>query len=245
MNGTTNISIYLSAWNVTVEDPDGDLINVSIECSSGDSTMTNDATNGSFNVWFDALNFTTEYTIWVNVTDGKNFIHDWYTFTTTDNQPPTPPSNETIINGTTYATVYDQWLNVTASDPNGGDLTIYYYWGNGTAIGFTTMQSGDTAHLYLPDYTTPPWLDHDVTYNWYVNVSDGLSNVTGPLWNFHTSQAWDINEDRFIDTYDVSLLVANYGASLIAGSQGWDINNDGVVDTYDVSTLVSHYGMTY
>ena len=164
------------------------------------------------------------------------------TFTTV----PTVPINEQPINNTDYLSVYNSYMNVTSTDADADSIKMEFYWGNGTAIAYLTVSSGAFANLTLPDYMDPDWLAHDTTYSWYSIANDtyGGLNQSG-VFNFHTSQAWDINEDKTIDTYDVSLLVAHYGASLIAGSQGWDIDNSGVVDTYDVSGLVSHYGQMY
>ena len=57
--------------------------------------------------------------------------------------------------------------------------------------------------------------------------------------------SWDINHDGVEDTYDISLLVSNYGLS---GLPGWirsDVNGDGTIDTYDVSIEVTHYGQAW
>ena len=159
---------------------------------------------------------------------------------------PSRPGNERPVNNTPYLSVYNSSLNVTATDGDGDTIEMDFYWGNGTAIAFTTVPSGHYANISLPLYIDTDWLTHDTTYTWYAIANDTFGGLNqSALFNFHTSKAWDINEDTHIDGLDVSLLVYHYGASLVAGSKGWDINNDGHVDGLDVSGLVYHYGTNY
>jgi hypothetical protein len=170
----------------------------------------------------------------------------------TDNTPPTEPTVSAPANGSNYESVYNQYFNVTVSDGDSDQLDVYFYWGNGTSIAFTTVNSGDTASIYLPDYIDPDWLEHknDKTegYSWYAVVNDTYTDgeVTGPTWYFNTSYAWDINEDGTVAVDDTSAMTSHYGEDgFVPGQYGWDINNDGDTDIQDVSALTSHYGEDY
>ena len=167
----------------------------------------------------------------------------------------TAPSGLTYLapeNESYYLSVYDRWLNVTATDADGDNITVYFYWGNGTAIGFKTITSGASATLYIPDYWDPDWLEHvnhqPAGYEWYVVINDTFADgeVTGPTYNFNTSKSWDINEDMDIDIQDISLMTNHYNdTGFEPGEKGWDINNDADTNILDVSLLVNHYGENY
>jgi len=167
--------------------------------------------------------------------------------TTLSNSAPNQPTSPQPANNSPYVSVYNEYLNATVSDPDGDTLSISFYWNNGTLIHTVTgVASGGKASIYLPTYTNPAWLTHDLTHEWYVTISDGIADAThGPTWNFKTSKAWDVDENADINYLDVSNLVSHYGDTVVAGSIGADINNDGTVSYTDISALVSHYGESY
>ena len=72
-------------WLVYISDGDGDLMDYTIECSNGDNTSGNNVANGTKVLSIVALNYSTEYTVWVNVTDGINTTRAWFTFKTVSN----------------------------------------------------------------------------------------------------------------------------------------------------------------
>jgi hypothetical protein len=78
-----------------------------------------------------------------------------------------------------------------------------------------------------------------------VVVDDGYL-TQGPTWSFHTSKAWDCNEDRNVNYLDVSIVMASY---LITDRQPGeipaDIVEDGAVNYLDISSVTSHYGESY
>jgi hypothetical protein len=156
------------------------------------------------------------------------------------NEPPNQPTNPQPSNNSPYTDVY-LYLNCTVSDPDGDSLNISYYWSDDTYIGTVYNVANNTkASLQLI-----PWANHDATYYWYVTVSDNEDTVQGPIWNFKTCKAWDLNADKAMNYLDLSILVSNYLKYITAGSQSWDINNDGVCNYLDLSSLVSHYGESY
>ena len=234
-NGGDNFDSVRVEWNTmqTWSRGAGDLIVDGTQDTSYDHTGRNPHRTYYYEIW--SYNGTDD--AWSDVRQSNATTFDTF---------PTIPTSEEPINNTDYLSVYNSYMNVTSTDNDGDVIEMEFYWGNGTAIAFTTNASGHYSNISLPLYIDTDWLEHDTTFYWYAIANDTFGGINqSALFNFHTSKAWDINEDRTIDTYDVSLLVTHYGNTLVAGSQGWDINNDGVVDTYDVSGLVSHYGETY
>ena len=82
-NESTGVSISTSSVNVTIADPDGDTFNWTIETfpDIGNSSA-NSASNGSKTCSISGLSYSTTYKCFVNVTDGTNTIHRFYTFST-------------------------------------------------------------------------------------------------------------------------------------------------------------------
>lgn len=59
--------------------------------------------------------------------------------------------------------------------------------------------------------------------------------------------AWDINQDGVVDSLDLAILQAAYGA--LRGETGYnaaaDLNKDGIVDWDDLAILTAHIGEDY
>jgi hypothetical protein len=161
---------------------------------------------------------------------------------TNSNQIPNSFSGEHPTNNSDYTGVYNEYLNITVTDPDGDGMTVYFYWINGTPIAFTTISSGGQASIFLPSYINPDWLTHDHTYQWYARANDTFGQAQSGTYRYHTSTAWDINEDRSVTYLDASALSSGYGLTGPAGWIGPDIIEDGTVGYLDVSSLSSHYG---
>ncbi|MEM3701024.1 MAG: M14 family zinc carboxypeptidase [Candidatus Bathyarchaeia archaeon] len=58
---------------------------------------------------------------------------------------------------------------------------------------------------------------------------------------------WDINQDGYVDVYDVVIVCVSYGST--PRSNNWnpsaDLNSDEKVDIFDVCIVASHYGENY
>jgi len=197
-----------------------------------------------------------------NITDNLISISYISASNMTENTPPDMPTNEGPVNNAPYESVYDTYLSVQVSDDDGGELTVYFHWGNGTAIAYTTVNSGEVASIFLPDYWTRKqrdfwgewhnvsWLQHKNEkpegYSWYVIIDDGFDQVQSETFYFNTSYAWDITENRNVGPADVSVLVAYYGAQYeIPGMLKADITSDGRIGAGDVSVFIAYYGATY
>jgi hypothetical protein len=156
--------------------------------------------------------------------------------------------NETFVNGTDYASVYDAMLSVTVNGYNDMPLDVAFKYGNETIIAnIFPEDNGSTVFCNLSEFYQPyPWLDHDATYYWYVSVSDAYVTNDSSIWSFNTSKAWDLNEDGRVSITDASMLVNHFGISgLVPGQEPSDINEDGRVSITDASMFVNHFGERY
>jgi len=69
-NGATGISTSLGEWNCTINDPEGDIFDWTIEISNSNNSSGDDASNGTKNCELGELENNTLYTIYVNITGG-------------------------------------------------------------------------------------------------------------------------------------------------------------------------------
>jgi len=154
-NNSANVPVTLSQLSVEISDPDGDLMNWTIETSPniGNSSGSN-ATNGTITCPVSNLTYGTTYTWYVNVTDGNFWTNETYTFTT---ETPDPPSNLKAVSVNT-STISLTWTKSPDTDvtvvvrkegsypTSPSDGTVIY---NGTAEEFTdTGLNPGTAYYY-------------------------------------------------------------------------------------------------
>jgi len=68
---------------INVNDNEGDIMNLTINCSNGQTVTWNSITNGTFCLNFSGqLDYNTTHYIYVNLSDGKNITSNWYVFYT-------------------------------------------------------------------------------------------------------------------------------------------------------------------
>jgi hypothetical protein len=68
-------------WNISINDPDGDLFSWTIHCSNGQANSSTNTSNGIKSLPLSGLVYATTYTIWVNATDPTGsglFTRRWY-----------------------------------------------------------------------------------------------------------------------------------------------------------------------
>jgi len=182
-NGSTNVDLTQATWNVTIEDPEGDTFNWSIDTGPdvGNASDSGD-TNGSKQTSLTGLVVSTTYTVWVNATDLGNgtTVTKVYSFTTRDTFVPSPPSSFTAT--TASADKIDlSW------DDNDENRTVIEWnsapnWdrGDGTEIYNNTGTS--YAHSGLEPDTTyyyQAW-SYNGTDNSYSSTNSTASDTTDP-----------------------------------------------------------------
>ncbi len=154
-DGATDVDVSLSQLSIDISDPDGDLMDWTIETSPNiGSASGNNAGNGTITCSVSGLTYGTTYTWYVNVTDDTFWTNRTYTFTT---ETPDPPSNLKAVS-VNISTIYLTWtkspdtdttviVRKTGSYPTSiTDGTVVY---NGTAEEFTdTGLNPGTAYYY-------------------------------------------------------------------------------------------------
>jgi hypothetical protein len=167
----------------------------------------------------------------------------------TSNNAPTM-GIEDPINATNYTSIYNRRLSVWIYDDDNDTMDVYFYWGDGTPIAFSsTNANGTNVSINTADYVPRGFLNHQnqtATYYWYANITDGFNITTSAIFQFNTSIKYDLNEDGRVSITDASRLVNKYGLiDLVPGLEPADINEDGRVSITDASGLVNHFGEHY
>ncbi len=143
-NGSTGQSTSFT-WVVQITDADADPFDYSIESSSGHTTSDTGASNGTKYLTLSSLDLATEYTVWVNVSDGTNWTREWFTFTTQSNGTSSGGGTQVIDlfvanDGTTqYDSIYFliKLINPDTGEADTGerlDINIYVAYINGSII---------------------------------------------------------------------------------------------------------------
>ncbi len=170
-NESTDISVSTSSLSVTINDPDGDSYNWTIETSPDvGGNFGNGASNGSKSCIISNLIYSTTYTWYVNATDGEKWSREFFSFTTesepaTNNEPafssPSPSNGSADVSISTssiFITIQDSdsdtfnWSIETS--PDVGDNS-----GNGESDGTKTC--------------TISGMSYSTSYSWFVNATDG------------------------------------------------------------------------
>jgi len=122
-NNSTNTPRSLNLVEVYIEDPEGDFIDWTIETSPYIGYgFGNSETNGTKNCFVLNLQYCTEYTWYVNVTDGVSDVRETYNFKT--ECKPTIISTIPINNEQNIKIM--PIINVTIYDSDGGDVEVKF-----------------------------------------------------------------------------------------------------------------------
>lgn len=93
MNKSNGIDINIGEWSVIITDADGNNTNGSIHCSNGDKINWNDEENGTRILELSILDYNTNYTIYLNYTDGHCVVNETFWFITRNQFIPNAPIN--------------------------------------------------------------------------------------------------------------------------------------------------------
>jgi hypothetical protein len=178
-NGSTGQPLSFT-WSIPISDPD-ELISWTIQCNNGQSSSGNNESSGTKTLLLSNLSYATNYTVWVNATDGYDWVRGWFTFTTKVNQPPMfgSPSPE---NGSTNQSLSLSW-SILISDPE-GDL---FDWMIECSNGQTNYSNNDingTKSLELSN------LNYLTAYTIWINATDpdGSGDYTRAWYTFTTQE---------------------------------------------------------
>ena len=216
-NSSTSVSIDLDTINITLEDPDGDTFNWTIQTSPdvGNSSGVL-ATNGSKNCSISGLSYSQTYTWYVNSTDGSNTTNETYVFTV-ENQPYTPPpvggggtnmvvlpnNDPTADSGGPYVGNVSENITFDGSGSNDSDGTIAEYsWDFGDG---TTGSGVETTYIYTEEgvyNVTLTVTDDDDATNSEITTATvsiiAVDNSSDPAENNSEVES-DADEDGILD----------------------------------------------
>ncbi len=183
-NGATDVSVDLSELNVTINNPEGDNFNWTIETSPdiGSASASGDS-NGTKTCSVSGLDFNTTYTWYVNATDNGSGStgSEVYTFTTEVNNPPNAPSNPSPPDGATDIDINAD-LSWYCSDPDGDELTYNVYFEANDPTPDVLVSENQSENTYDPGA-----MEYSTNYYWQIVAWDDHNQFTdGPIWDFTT-----------------------------------------------------------
>lgn len=223
----------------------GDICTIWFEYGIGEMTNSSESGNATAGIWtkmISDLTPTTTYIYRAVCTNSNSTVYSQNdTFTT--QSLPSPPIIHMPMNNTKNASTYGLLFNCTLLDPDDEPMNCTFFWANHTAIKtINNTQNNSEVAFNLSDYISPPYLKHNTTYLWYLNISDGQTIRTSSTFQFTTRHAADFDGDQRITHIEVSIVIFHYGESCQPGIDPWDLNDDGTVNPQDISILVSTYG---
>jgi len=156
-------------WSIPINDPEGNLISWTIQCSNGQMNSGASEANGTKTLALSGLVYSVAYTVWVNATDLSGsgvYTRRWYTFDT--EMDGTPPTTTIAMSGTLGKHgwyISPVVVTLTASDPQSG-------------VRYTTYKINDDGTW--TNYTGPFTVSSDGSHTvWYYSV-DNAGNSEEP-----------------------------------------------------------------
>lgn len=218
-NGSTTVSINWPTWNITINDPEGDTFNWTIEISNGDTNSSNDDSNGTKVVDLTTpMAYSTLFNIWVNATDSGtgNWTNETFLFTTEDQFTftaistksfgakhetiGTTPSIESIFptNTSSEAEMY-LLLTVTVNEPQGDRFNIT--WKTNVTGPWTILQFNSSCSNGTYTYRATFANESNTEYWWRLEINDTTGRWVNESYYFTTdnydwgdwSEVWEFN----------------------------------------------------
>jgi hypothetical protein len=194
VNGTTNVAIPPSSFNITINDPSASNMNISwctnasgswetFNVTDGDGSGVGNGTYSATNTSWVSFN-STKYWWSVNVSNDLTWTNETFFFTTS--YPPqisTPsPANEST-------SVIKPICSVIISDQDGGNVSVRFY--ENTTGSWILQQTNNDVDVSSPKTVT--WNNYnnastyETRYWWKVNVTDGKGCYYEEIYNFNTT----------------------------------------------------------
>jgi PKD repeat protein len=264
-NQSINVSIATPYWYITLDDPEDDTINWTIETSPniGTASGTNDL-SGQKSCPISRLQYITKYTIYVNASDAKSGIpvNETFWFITAEQGVPTI-SNEYPPHRNTQ-TELQPICHVDVQDIEGDNLTIYWYENSTGSWVLRKTDENITANSTI--YWSFSEADqYSTVYYWRVVVNDSTVNTTATYYfttkqqptsppsppsgggytpppNQHPMAIITAPDYGYVD--ETMIFYAYYSEDrdgYIVGYR-WDFDNDGVYDTDWIDDILINHG---
>jgi len=186
-DGNIDVLMNITTISITVTDEDDDLLNWSIETSPDiGSASGSSETSGQKNCTVSNLEFFTEYTVFVNVSDGSFWLTETYSFTTGQDQKNDVPaiSNPLPDNQSDQIDVWTEHFSVQVNDSNGDSCNLSIE-GNFLINKSTQNQTNGTINT---SSLNP--LPFNTTLSWFVTVCDHRSYPVEYCFTFTTREAF-------------------------------------------------------
>ncbi|HWR62846.1 MAG TPA: PKD domain-containing protein, partial [Candidatus Thermoplasmatota archaeon] len=166
LNESTNNPLSFN-WSISINDPEGNTFDWTIECNNGQSNSETENTNGTKTLTLTGLLYSTMYTILVNATDETGsglWNRSWYTFTTEPGNYSPVFETPSPINGSINNPRNFNW-SIYISDPEGDIFDWSIECSNGQTNSSVDATNG-TKVLALSN------LNNGTTYTIWVNATD-------------------------------------------------------------------------
>ncbi|HVQ01010.1 MAG TPA: hypothetical protein VMT57_05800, partial [Candidatus Thermoplasmatota archaeon] len=228
-NGSGNNPLSFT-WSISINDPEADSFNWTIQCSNGQATSGNGASNGTKSLDLSGLAYLSTYKVWVNATDpggSGQYTKRWYRFITGDKNQPPFFGVPTPTNGSISQPLSLMW-SIPINDPNGDQFSWTIQCSNGqTSSG--ASESNGTKSLALSGLgfsknyevwvnATDPSGSGLYTRRWYtfatnINLPPDSPTITGPAqgkikvktsYNLTTTDPTSDDISYFIDWGDLT-----------------------------------------
>ncbi len=186
-NNSLNVALTQSTVNVTIQDDEGDTFNWTIWVLGGDSNSSTNDINGSKECNLTTpLSEGTNYTWWVNVTDGNNTANLTYSFTTT--YVPYLSGESPVDTSSGHCPV--PALYVLCVDNDTSDTMNATWWSNSSEA-WVQFGSNETSFANGTNITqtNANFSNPGETYWWSVNVTDGNGAWNNQTYSFNTNYA--------------------------------------------------------
>lgn len=224
-HNAVDVNCNFSELSLIISDADGDKVNWSIETSPdiGTSSGVNESC-GEKTCNLSNVTYFTEYTWFVNVSDGKVWTNQTLTFTTevdpTDQLPLI--SNPIPTNNSTGVDVFLNNVSIAVEDPDGDNLT-------------TTIQSvfvenkiennhkNRTINASLLNH-----LPYNTTITWFVNVSDHRSYPVTAYYEFTTRNKYYPSSPYGINTSVLNRTAVTFNWTKNTSADGTVIERNNV-----------------
>lgn len=196
----TGVAIPPTCFNVTVNDTDGDLMNVSVFTNaSGSWELLNETSSGMSNGTFHVTNtsfvdsYSTTYFLAFNVSDNDDYVNETYHFTTLTNDAPVQSDhklwcescNDEFIFSDSDISKWITSINVTVNDSDGDYMNITILSNVSGSWEIVNETSSGMLNGTYSAFNTSWIANYSTTYFVSFNVTDGKT-WTNETYNFTT-----------------------------------------------------------
>ena len=176
LNNSINHSLNLT-WQINLSDIDGDRFNWTITCNDTRNNCSISDTNGTKSLLLTNLSYYTEYTIWVNATDGYNTTNETFSFRTKLPNDTQKPQIHSIMVRSTHTTAdsSEGWDQLRCNITDNFRL-------NNITLNITTEQN--TSQNLSLSQSSPEhiWtINHDIPITNTMNLTLYVTDLNGNL----------------------------------------------------------------